>query len=639
MAGKRVKNAAPNPVGDLSADKSGGTKKAFRITFKLSLLLGLISFLVYANTLKNGFVLDDDLAIKENALVKKGIPAIPELLATPYHHGWNPDYHDNLYRPLSLALFAAEYQFFELDPAPYHFLNILVFAGCVILLFLFLDKVFERKKTAVAFLASLLFALHPIHTEVVANIKSGDELLCFFFAFLCMNVFIRYVQTGKILQLLTGAFCFLLSLLSKETSITFLFVIPLVFFFYRNERKKRSIPISVSIAVVAIIFLIARFSILNHYYSGNYAPVGTIENALASNDLSFEPRIATAILILGYYIKLLFVPYPLICDYSYNSIPYVHFSDPWVLCSLLFYLFLAVFGVMRLIKNRRDPFAFGILFFLITLSLFSNIFFLIGFTMAERFLFFGSVGFCLVVALLIERWAGKAVVTGIAILKKPKVLGIIIPLSVIYAIITFNRNKDWSDNYTLYTTDLEKAPNDARLHYYVADYLLTHLFKEKDIAMQKETVDEAMSLLYKAVEIYPGYVNAQCDLGILYYDLHQSDSAETHYKEAYELDPTNIPVISGLAHLYFVNKQYRRSIDYNQKAIDISPDYPMTYSNSAFCYLDLGKFDSAILYANKAIALDPKLYGPYQILVFAYQAIGNTDSSKKYEAIAQSYHR
>ena len=93
-----------------------------------------------------------------------------------------------------------------------------------------------------AFIAALLFAVHPLHTEVVANIKSSDEMLSFLFAFLAMNVFLKYSQSGKITQLLVGGLCIFLAYLSKETVITFLVIIPLVFFFYRSENKKQ-VPI------------------------------------------------------------------------------------------------------------------------------------------------------------------------------------------------------------------------------------------------------------------------------------------------------------------------------------------------------------------------------------------------------------
>src|SRR4051812_25407500 len=147
------------------------------------IILCLISILEYANSFTNGFVLDDLSSIVQNGYVTKGISSIPDIFITPYLRGfaYNPN---DLYRPLSLAMFATEYQLSGGSPMPGHIINVLFFAGCVVLLFMCLDVLFERKKTIVAFMAAALFALHPIHTEVVANIKSRDELLCFFFVFL-----------------------------------------------------------------------------------------------------------------------------------------------------------------------------------------------------------------------------------------------------------------------------------------------------------------------------------------------------------------------------------------------------------------------------------------------------------------------
>src|SRR6185437_14769362 len=168
---KPIQRPAPVPAQQkTNSVKAAPAAKGWSLNFKLALLLGVFSILVYANTIRNGYVLDDSSVITENTIVVKGISAIPELLTTPYRRGFFVTSND-LYRPLSLVMLAVEYEFFGMNPAPNHFINTLFFAGCVILLFFFLDKLFERKRTAVAFIAALLFAAHPIHTEVVANIK------------------------------------------------------------------------------------------------------------------------------------------------------------------------------------------------------------------------------------------------------------------------------------------------------------------------------------------------------------------------------------------------------------------------------------------------------------------------------------
>ncbi|MBC7554471.1 MAG: glycosyltransferase family 39 protein, partial [Taibaiella sp.] len=399
---KQISQPAKQPAPETASIQTEKSNKGFSLKTKLALLLGIIAFLLYANTLKNDYVLDDFTVIKSNSIVTRGISAIPEILATPYRRGWFITTND-LYRPLSLVMFAAEWQLGDGKPGPGHLMNVLFFAGCVILLFLFIDGLFGGRKSAAAFITAFIFALHPIHTEVVANIKSRDEILCFFFAFLSLNIYLKYMQTGKMQQLLLASFCFLLSFLSKETVISFLFVIPFIFFLYRNENKTRSLYITLSSVAVTVLFLVIRYSVLHKYDANTTSEVSFMDNFLTISPSALS-RFATEILILGKYIKLMFVPYPLISDYSYNSIPFTDFGNVWVLLSLAGYAFLVVFSVMRVIKNNKDPFAFGILFFLSTIALFSNIVFIIGAPMAERFAFFASVGFCLVIALLIEKF-------------------------------------------------------------------------------------------------------------------------------------------------------------------------------------------------------------------------------------------
>ncbi len=645
MAAKQARNvtakqAIRKPI-QTGTDKAGqlpekGGNKLFSISILLALLLGVIAIGIYANTLKNGYVLDDSSAISENKIVMKGTSAITEILSTPYRRGYVITSND-LYRPLSLVVLAIEYQFFGADPKMNHLANILIYAGCVMMLFFFVDDFFERKKTAVAFIAALIFALHPIHTEVVANIKSSDELLCFFFAFLCLNVFLKYLDKGKLIYLLLGCFCFFLSLLSKETVFTFLAVIPLIFFFYRNENRQRGIYITIGSVITAGIFLWIRFSVLSAYDANHITSVLVIDNALAATNLSLESRMATAILILGKYMTLLFVPYPLICDYSYNTIPYAHFGNLWTIISLLVYISLGVYGIRGVLKNRKDPYAFAILFFLITISMFTNIPFLIGATMGERFMFFGSVGFCLAIALLIEKMV-KTTSGSIEVLKSPKVLGVIIPLSLVYASITFGRNKDWADNYTLYKTDLAKAPNSARLNYFYGLELETTIaMNEKDPKQQNEVRKEGLTYLKKAIAIAPDFSDAQAGVGNTYIFFAQYDSAEVHEKRALELYPLSDKNTSNLAFIYYREKKFPQSIEFSKKAIELNPDYINPYTNLGRCYLSIGKSDSAVYFLHKAISVDPSNVYPYSLLANYYQSIGQADSMEKYTAIFKKY--
>ena len=468
-----------------------------RLMLKYMLFLSILSFCVYANTLPNGYAYDDEAAITTNVIVKKGISAIPELLSTPYHRGTYIEYSnkqatDNLYRPLSLIMFAVEYQIAGNTPAVGHFVNIVLYAGCVALLFLFVYRLFKKRQLFIAFIAALLFALHPIHTEVVANIKSRDELLCFFFGFLALNTFTKYIDTQRAGSLIRGLVFYFLSLLSKETSITFLAVIPFVFFFYRNEDRKRSVHIFLLSLLPAALYFSIRYSVLSAFYDSHATGVPFLDNMLTGAP-SLASRLATAMLIQGNYLKLLFVPYPLICDYSYNAIPIVNFGNIWVLLTIIVYGAILFFGIYRLINKRFDPLTFGIFFFLITLSIFSNVLFLIGSDMGERFLFFPSAGFCIAVAFIMEQIVFRQATGEIPPVKDKKILFMLIPVGIIFIAITMNRNTEWKDSFTLFLADSKTAPNNCRILYFAANAEMAKVREEgTDTATKNDMLSDAI---------------------------------------------------------------------------------------------------------------------------------------------------
>ena len=614
-----------------------GARKPFLSVNRIFILiLAVISILIYANTGSNGYVLDDSAVIQQNIFVARGLEAIPDILSTPYHEGFmrsatnDTSATNDLYRPMSLVLFAAERQFFGETPEPGHIINIGLFAVCVVLLFLFLDVLFHREKTWVAFIAALLFAVHPIHTEVVANIKSADELLCFIFASLTLLLYIRYVYSGRFIWVLVGSLCFMCSLLAKETSISLLGVIPLVFFFYINEDKKRSSILSISPLVITIIYLFIRFSVLRAYNADAPGHINFIDNELAGAP-SVVAKIATIILIMGYYVKLLFVPYPLSCNYSFKTIPFVDFSSPLVWLSLVVYLTLATIGVVRLIRRRRDIYAFGILYFLLTIALFSNVLFLVGTTLAERFLFFPSVGFCLILAQLIwTALAPQVPSTAMSGFWRSRVWLAVLPLIVVYSFLTITRNPDWESNFTLFRADLAKYPQNAWL-WSAQGTVLTSIVNQNvaDTAGQRAVVQEGVADYHKSIAIYPDLYKVHNQLGNVYMNLRKFDSAAEEMKMAVTLAPNLPDPVSDLGSVYFNQKQYKEARIYYKKALFINPRYVSIINNLAICYYRDGLFDSCITTTNRALAIDPENALAKQVRSLAIQQLKPDSSTKQ----------
>ncbi len=604
------------------------------LVLKIIAILAVIAFLAYANTLSNGYAIDDIEVLQNNAYVNKGFQGIVELLTTPHLRGFMIAPNET-YRPLSLVMFAIEFQFWGANPAVGHCFNILVFVGCVVLLFIFLDKLFEGKRRAVAFVTCILFALHPIHTEVVANIKSRDELLCFFFAILSLILFSKSISDNKPAHLLTGTAALFFSFISKETTITFLGIIPLIFFFYRQGNRNKSIIITIGAIFSALAFLLIRAAVLKAN-NNTTMPLSIMDNNLAKAP-DFLTHVATAVMVLGMYLKLLIFPYPLSIDYSYNSVPFVGFGNVWVLLSLAVYLALISVGIFRLIKFRKDPWALGILFFLITLSLFSNIAFLIGSGMNERFLFFPSVGFCWLVALAIEKWVVQREYMPMAALKSRNVLLILLPVLVFYTTVTFGRNEQWTDSETLFEADLQKVPNNSRLNYCVGySYVVEKCKNEPNPVEKKKLLAQGIAYLRKSIDLCPEYCNAQTEIGDAYFQAGMYDSAEVHDKLALKINPKASEVLNNLAGVYFVTGKYADALRMCQQAVIIRPMYAQAYYNIGLCFNNLKNYDSSVVYLKKALQLDPAFVGQAgEVLAKTYNALNNADSSRKYDSMVR----
>ncbi len=631
MANKNTKpapktTAVSQPASVPKQEKTKQPTDWFSVKY-LSIALAIISFLVYANTLQNGYVLDDGMVLKNNTMVTRGISAIPDLLTTPRLWGIGLS-HNDFYRPLSMVMFAIEVQFFGVNPTAGHFFNILVFAGCVVIFFLFLYKFFDGKKPAVAFIASLLFAIHPIHTEIVANIKSRDELLCYFFGFWTLNLFMKYMDKGKTTQLLFGLLTFFLAFISKETVVTFLAIVPVLFFFYKNNNKRRAIVMTGGVVAVTVLFLIIRSVVLNRYYpNGDSYPIEFIDNPLVRAP-SAVSRIATELLIMGKYLKLLLIPYPLLSCYAFNSIPYAGFTDIWVLLSVALYVLIVFAAVSRFIKDKKDPWAFGVFFYLVTLALFSNFAFLIGAQMAERFLFFPSTGFCLIAALAIEKWIIKSEAADAHSLKKPKLLALLVPVFLVYSVMTMARNIDWQSNTSLYRADSKNSPNDGRLYFWLGHAVTADDYDtETDTAKKRQLDMEGIGYLLKSAQIMPDRPETQQQLGFVFNREHMYDSGIAHDLMGLKIDPNHTYILNHMGTTYYEMGRYQDAVASFKRCAAVDPKYIDIYSNIASAYFQMKLYDSSTRYFKYIQPNDPKYFVAQNAIADAYLWQGNYDSS------------
>ncbi|MAE08637.1 MAG: hypothetical protein CL661_07750 [Bacteroidetes bacterium] len=199
-----------------------------------NLILLLITFIFYYNVIYNHFSMDDYHVNINNPIIAKGISGIPEIWTSLYAEESGMAYG---YRPLVRTSFAIEYQFTsKMDINPYisHFINLLLYAISILVLYRLLRRIFNNYSIWFPFLITLLFMAHPSHTEAVASLKNRDIILNFLFSTLATLQFIKWVDLRKNFHLILGFIYFTLALLSKETAIAQLAVFPLVLYFFTD---------------------------------------------------------------------------------------------------------------------------------------------------------------------------------------------------------------------------------------------------------------------------------------------------------------------------------------------------------------------------------------------------------------------
>ncbi|MEO6537265.1 MAG: hypothetical protein ABIT07_05550, partial [Ferruginibacter sp.] len=219
-----------------------------KVRLVMAITLAAFAFVLYAQTIGFDYTLDDRASISENRIVKQGLQGIPTLFTTDYWYGYSEKLRGTQYRPVSLVMFAIEWQMFPQNAGVSHFINVLLYALTGLFLFFLLSKLFSAQNLLLPFLCTILFIGHPIHTEVVSNIKSRDEIMCLLFSIAAMLSSFKYYSGKNLLWLiLTGVF-FFLSILSKETGIAFLLVIPLIVFVVRPTDIKKLFLLFITLA-------------------------------------------------------------------------------------------------------------------------------------------------------------------------------------------------------------------------------------------------------------------------------------------------------------------------------------------------------------------------------------------------------
>lgn len=357
------------------------------------------------------------------------------------------------------------------------------------------------------------------------------------------------------------------------------------------------------------------------------------------NDDPWQVRAGTSLTILWHYLCKVIIPYPLAYYYGYKFIEPTPITESLPIITILLYLLL---GLISLLLCRKEKLlTAGILTYLITIVVFSNYFAPIPGMVGDRFLLVPSLGWILVVAFLLSKIFKIN-------FRDPTLRSARIPktakytfgaLLLFYSVLSFARNHDWHDAYTLYSHDISYVDNSAQAHNLLALTCLKNANVATSDAERLKLYEEGIHHLKRAVDIYPNFFNPTFDLGRAYGNIGQWDSARYYYDRTIALNdsftdalyvvgdilrqqgkyedakpyftkairyvPNEYLYYDKLSFIYFLQKQYDTAISINQQATVVIPNDPRPYYAIARIYFMDGKRDSSILYLNKVFERDP----------------------------------
>ncbi len=595
------------------------------------LLIFLFAFLLYGNTLTHDYALDDLIVIKDNSFTKKGLSGIKEIFSYDSFTGFfgteKKLVAGGRYRPLSIASFAVEYAVMNgLNPFFSHLINLLLYAITGSLIFIIFTRLIKSRPgkpwyLCIPFVASLLFMAHPVHAEVVANIKGRDEIFALLFPLITIWLTIRYFENRKPVFLLIANLSLFLGLLSKENAIMFVVMVPLTIYFFTKVPLRKNILASLSFLSTAFIFVFIRFLVLGYLNSGEL-PKELLNNPFLG--ASEGEKIGTIIYTLGLYIKLLFFPYPLTHDYYPYHIQLINITDWKSVVSLLIYISLLTYSFWKI--KSRDLISYGILFYMSTLFIVSNLLFPVGTFMNERFIYMPSLGFVLIIAYLISEKLPL-------IVKNEKIFknlasGILALILTLHTIATYSRNKAWKDDFTLFTTDVLVSENSIKCNISAGGDYQKKAGQETDPAKQAEDYERSIKYLEKALTIYPEAIN-----GLVLYGnvlaLYKKDYklSISQYLKVLDLDPYNQNAFSNIIQVLGSIENQKES-DYKVKILKrmyaINPENPdVNYSLGKIYGQFKGNLDSASYFLERSISLNPGNLPAYKDLGIVYSMKGD----------------
>ncbi len=569
--------------------------------------VALAAVLPFAGTLGHGFALDDGSEVVRNDHVHS-LELAPRLFAEGAWEGAgdvNP-----IYRPLTSLTYALNHAVGGLDPAGYHLVNVLLHALCALLVLRLSQALGAPLLGATA--AALLFAVHPVHVEVVANVAGRKDALATAFILLTLLAHRSALARGGA-RLALPVLAFSAALLSKETGAVALGIVAIWDLLVEPGRwraaPRRALLLHGIYALGLALYLLARQAAVGSL-GVPLSMIPFVENPLPH--LPAATRLMTAVAVLGRGLWLLAWPRSLSPDYSWNAIPAVTSPlDPAFLASLA--VLIAMVAAAVLWRRARPALTFLILWYAGAAFPTSNLLIPIGTIFGERLLYLPSVAFCLAVALLYQGLLSRPALW-------PRLAGVAVLLllagrTVLYA-------GAWRDEVALFTAAVVAQPGSAKAH-----DLLGASFMAEDRA---EEGARELELAVQALSSLPEPPQAQrVKLGVAYERLGRLAEAEALYQQILRQTPDFADATWRLGVVRWRQGRHEEAARLWEQAVAQQPDHARAMADLGLALQERGDLAGAEALFERAARVNPRTAGPWLSLGYLYASRGDLPRARQ----------
>jgi protein O-mannosyl-transferase len=578
-----------------------------RTTLFHLLFLSAATFGLYARTLRNGFVIDDNYEVLQDRFIRS-LANIPSMFL---HNVWffAGAKVNNYYRPLKLLAYSLEYHLFGFRAAYWHFANVLLYLAAAITMYFLVrgltlalpvpggpangvagesisvtDLAGLKARAKLAFWTALFFVFHPTHVEAVAWIAAGNDLLCGLALLLALYFYHRArIATRPLLAYAASLLFFLAGLFSKETALTFPAVVLAYDFFYRRESVSRMWH--AWRRYLAYLGVLVGYLALRVYALSGFAPAANPVRLTSGQMVMSVPALAVK------YLWKALVPVNLNFWYMYQPVLRLGWQPVGAIALCLFLV-----SAMFWLRRHQPLLSFALAWFWLTLIPVLDIPKISVTIFADRYSYIPSFGFCIFFAwacLWLRDHSSRPVLHRAAYAS-------LLALFVFYARVVFARVPDWRDDFRMATKTARQSPNAAPVQ---ADLGL--------IYDRMGRFDEALQHVGRAVAIDPGNPAFRNNLASLFISRDRYDDALPQLEKATQLAPSFPPSWLNLSTVYNARKEWAESIEACQRGLAIDPNNPREpYNYLLLAQLSLalwnsGQRDQALATLRRAIQLDP----------------------------------